>query len=277
VATDTPAQPSVAAQRDDSLACRIARGYNAVADSYDADLTHERWMRRILHQRYRRAFRAGQRVLDLGCGTGLDTEWLVRQGIQVTAVDLSGRMLKQVQARLTRMGREDRASLVRMDLAALAFRPEPLFDGAVSAFAALDTLSSPASFLRDLARLLRPGALLIAHVLSPGSVWEWRSRARRGHKGPVTAALHPRALAVGGVTLHHARRSARGWSSLAVPFFRTRAAFDVGWLRPPHPTRHLPPGVVALLEQVEARWAGRLPTPGFGRFLVLELERTRIL
>jgi release factor glutamine methyltransferase len=46
----------------------------------------------------------GDRVLEVGCGLGTNTEWLVRHGIEVTAVDLSRAAIWRARRRLRKHG-----------------------------------------------------------------------------------------------------------------------------------------------------------------------------
>ncbi|MBV8529506.1 MAG: class I SAM-dependent methyltransferase, partial [Candidatus Dormibacteraeota bacterium] len=67
---------------------------------------------------------SGRRVLELGCGPGVLTEWLVDGGATVAAVDASSAMVELVR---TRVG--DRADLIVADIAApLAFAASHTFD-----------------------------------------------------------------------------------------------------------------------------------------------------
>jgi len=59
------------------------------------------------------------RVLELGCGTGSNAIWLARQGLQVTAVDISPVAIMQATAKATRAG-------VRIDLAAADVLRDPI-------------------------------------------------------------------------------------------------------------------------------------------------------
>lgn len=40
---------------------------------------------------------AGEKALDLGCGTGIFTIWLAKQGLDVTGIDLSSEMLAKAR------------------------------------------------------------------------------------------------------------------------------------------------------------------------------------
>jgi SAM-dependent methyltransferase len=73
----------------------------------------EHWIERALPDAAARAALAG-RVLELGCGLGYDTRWLVQAGCQVTALDGSAVALykRRCQLRL-QPGSRDRAGPVR--------------------------------------------------------------------------------------------------------------------------------------------------------------------
>lgn len=71
---------------------------------------------------------AGLRVLEVGCGSGPLTEWLVDQGARVTAMDVSPAMLALAEQRLA-----GRAHLLVADLGAgLGFAADGSFDVVVA-------------------------------------------------------------------------------------------------------------------------------------------------
>ena len=59
---------------------------------------------RLMREEVFSALKAGlqqpSKVLDLGCGVGIDSEWLVDQGHSVVAVDPSAGMLAQARQRV---------------------------------------------------------------------------------------------------------------------------------------------------------------------------------
>jgi SAM-dependent methyltransferase len=100
-------------------------------------------------------------VLDAGCGSGRLTVALALAGHRVTGFDTSAARLEQARARATRAGVE--LELVEADMdAALPFAAES-FDVAVSRLA-LMIASDPAATLRELARCLVPGGLVLTAV-----------------------------------------------------------------------------------------------------------------
>lgn len=105
---------------------------------------------------------AGQRLLDLSCGTGsLIERILVRHPIigPVTGVDVSAGMLRQARARLTTRSWPQPVSLAQFQPGVVNFRTAT-FDIVVCANA-FHYFREPSMILREIARILRPGGLLI--------------------------------------------------------------------------------------------------------------------
>lgn len=93
-----------------------------------------------------------ERVLIVGCGTGLDLELLPR-GAQVTAVDLTPAMVEKTAARARELGMSVDARV--MDAARLTFADES-FD-VVLLHLILAVVPDPYSTAREAARVLRKG------------------------------------------------------------------------------------------------------------------------
>jgi SAM-dependent methyltransferase len=265
---------ALARPKDACLSVTVA--YDAIATSYDEQVRGDDWMRRVLHAHYARVFRAGQRVLDVGCGTGIDAIALARLGVSVVGIDGSAAMIQRLNEKVADAGLKGlvEARVLRIqDLDTLAGER---FDGAVSAFASLSSLPDLAGFARDAARLVRPGGRLVLHLLNRFSLWELlgylarrdvTSAARVGH-------LPRRVFVIGGQPVQHrlyfADEASRGCFATA---FRRRDSYSLGALRPPHTVRRLPARLVGALEWLDVR-AGHWPVVrDAGRFFVLDLER----
>src|SRR3954447_12754799 len=83
-----------------SNAERIGAAYDTVAADYDRQLEPAGWIRRILWRHFDRLFKPGDKVLDLGCGTGIDAIHLARRQVRVTASDASPQMLARLRTKL---------------------------------------------------------------------------------------------------------------------------------------------------------------------------------
>jgi SAM-dependent methyltransferase len=107
----------------------------------------------------RRYAGAGNRVLDLGCGTGELARALAAAGLQVTGCDVSPQML--LRAARDRGGC---AGWVRLepDWRTLPFA-SATFDVVVAA-SVLEYVADPVGVLRECARVLRPGGVMLYTV-----------------------------------------------------------------------------------------------------------------
>jgi demethylmenaquinone methyltransferase/2-methoxy-6-polyprenyl-1,4-benzoquinol methylase len=117
---------------------------------------------------------AGDRVLDLGCGTGALAVLLARLGAKVTAVDISPPMLSQAARRVREEGLEDRVALRELGAVDLdtAF-PDASFDVVTSTLVFSELSADEVAYtLAECRRILRPGGqLLIADEVLPDSWW----------------------------------------------------------------------------------------------------------
>lgn len=176
-------------------------GFDAVADSYDATFTDTRlgrWLREAVWRHLAAAFRLGDHVLELGCGTGEDAIWLARRGLYVTATDTSPGMLEVARRKVEATGLQKRISLQRLDLSRLAEDSLDLapmaatdpaltsrspsrttgtdhptrFAGAFSNFGPLNCLPDRRPVARTLARWIQPGGLVLLVVMGPICPWE---------------------------------------------------------------------------------------------------------
>ena len=95
---------------------------------------------------------AGERLLVVGAGTGLDLDFLP-PGVVVTAIDLTPAMLNRLARRAARLGLRFDARV--MDAEAMTF-PDATFDAAVLNLI-LAVVPDPARCAHEVARVLRPG------------------------------------------------------------------------------------------------------------------------
>ena len=131
------------------------------ANEYDATLGKVRRHHQMLDLAVRRSrVKKGDRVLDVGCGTGLlSLKFLKRADCRITAVDSSPDMLRLFQGKIDALGLGPRVRCFRQDAANLHFERKS-FD-IVAATVALHHVENKLPMLKTIRAILKPGGRLV--------------------------------------------------------------------------------------------------------------------
>jgi SAM-dependent methyltransferase len=194
----------------------------------------------------------GRAVLDAATGTGNTAIAAARAGGEVSAFDLTPRLLEQAARRAERDGLS--IDLRVGDLLAIPF-DDDTFDLVISTFGAF-TADDPAACLRELVRVCRPGGAILTTAWTPTSIFEVlkshaferRPDLRDASPARPLAWTDPdelRRLAVG-LDVDVSVTSATHW----VPFDSPRAALDLAE-EVSGPVRYLR---AAVLDAAPAAW-----------------------
>ncbi|GIK84582.1 MAG: hypothetical protein BroJett026_00630 [Betaproteobacteria bacterium] len=115
----------------------------------------------------------GSRWLDVGCGAGTYSAWLAEAGAEVTGLDYSLVTLRKARTRLPASIRLCAGDATRLPFA------DGTFDGALC-FGVLQAVSASDGVVREIARVLKPGATLWIDALNGTALHartrEWRRR-----------------------------------------------------------------------------------------------------
>ncbi len=166
---------------------RSARQYDAMASAYAADNDEGPF-----NAYYERPATidllgtvTGQHVLEVGCGAGPLTAWLVKQGAVVTAMDVSPEMIRLARARVA-----DRATLYVADLNdGLRFSADHSYDVVVASLV-LHYVEEWERVLVSLRRVLRERGVVVFSTHHPTLDWELHSREDYFAVKQVTETWH---------------------------------------------------------------------------------------
>lgn len=262
------------AERD---AAYVAEAYDELAAGYDASMEHDDWVRDRLREHYLRCFPAGARLLDVGCGTGMDAVFLASRGFEVAGCDISAEMLRHVQIKADRSGLSDRIETRQVNLAQGLPWPDASFDGMLSAFGALNTVDELSTFSAEAARVLRPDGCMLLHMVNRFNIWEWMHCIRQG-RWRTAARLRRQEVRPFGVgdqsIVHFLPTSGQAYRKFERHFTR-RGRFALGVFAPPPDKQWLPASAAAGLRWMETHLGDRRPFVDWGRFYLLELTRRR--
>ena len=145
--------------------------FDSVADDYDKHIFGNR-VNVLLRDRSLRKIRKfagkGQNILEIGCGTGAETIELLRDGHEVFAIDISGRMLENIQRKARAEGLIEGLRTRKLKASSVGDLLEPFgrksFDIAYSTYGALNCEPNIEEVPRALNMLLKPEGYFIAGV-----------------------------------------------------------------------------------------------------------------
>jgi ubiquinone/menaquinone biosynthesis C-methylase UbiE len=227
---------------------RSATVFDRVAATYDAIWTSTpigRAQRNLVWREMDALFHPGERILDIGCGTGEDAAHFEARGIQVYATDASPAMVQVARERGIAATVCDAEELGRLDRS---------FDGAISNFGALNCVGNLPVVAVSLAGLVRPGGRLAICLLGRFCAWEtlyyalrfeWSKACRRWRR---TARYQE-------ILVHYP--TASEIRDAFAPDFELERWTGVGLLVPPSYV-NLPAGLVGVLATCD-RLLTRLP------------------
>jgi SAM-dependent methyltransferase len=236
--------------------------FDRLAPAYDALVAGEAFQlqRRQTHRLLAQWIRSGFRVLEIGCGTGVDTEFLAGLGARVVACDPSEEMLSRTRRRLAVAGLGDRISILSCGVQDLPQFLDALdhaegFDAVVSNFGALNCAPSLVPLGIIGCRHLRAGGAMAIGLMGRTCLWEAVYFTMRGDRAKAARRRTPRAdVPVAGIdvpTFYHRTRDVA--AALGEGFVR-EAVIGVGvmvpppyleprWLQLPSPLRRAAAGV----------------------------------
>jgi 2-polyprenyl-3-methyl-5-hydroxy-6-metoxy-1,4-benzoquinol methylase len=149
-----------------------AAAFTRVAPSYQEDVVASpanKHMRSAVREALEDLMRAGNRVLDVGAGTGVDAIWMARRGASVLAVDVASGMVDEMRRRASEAGTGERVAVRQLaveDLKELLPTHARRYDIILANFGALNLAGDPGRWVAVVARLLKHDGHLVVNVMN---------------------------------------------------------------------------------------------------------------
>jgi SAM-dependent methyltransferase len=193
------------------------------------------WARQRAQSIYVASFPPNGRLVDIGCGPGIDAVMLASRGHRVTAIDVSQGMVAETRNAANSAGVSRLVTVVRDD----AFDPaggiscgEDRYDGVLLGFGVVNCLPDLSQVYRRCATLLNCGGVMILSALGRHCLWDmmWHLGHRRY---PARWGQQPRRAWRGHDSTNMWYWTPRELLASAGPSFSLCATYAVGSVAPP--------------------------------------------
>lgn len=150
----------------------MSNEFDSLAENYDDDFGQNpigQILREKVQTELLKFFLPKSKILEIGCGTGIDATFLAQKNHTVTCTDSSAKMLKIVSSKsknlpiLTIHSQADKLNEILAD---------KNFDGAFSNFGALNCKIDLKKLSETLSRILKPESYFVAVVMGNLCIWE---------------------------------------------------------------------------------------------------------
>lgn len=179
MATELNIAPPTDPRPGDALLSRLYEtrdAFDSVAADYDGPRGNNlliQDMRREMWRTLDATFAPNSRLIDLGCGTGLDAVRMAREGHHVTATDWSPAMVTRTQERAAGAQLTERVTALAVGAHELVrLEGQGQLDGAYSNLGALNCVPDLPALSRQCARLLKARGVLVFAVIGRLCPWE---------------------------------------------------------------------------------------------------------
>jgi ubiquinone/menaquinone biosynthesis C-methylase UbiE len=130
------------------------------------------WMRGRVRDEVLKYIPAKAKMLELNCGTGIDSVFFAQKGMEVLATDNAEGMLNELNKKIQAIGLQHTLQTQRCSFNTLELLGDKKFDYIFSNFGGLNCTEDLAKVLRDTDSLLKPGGFFSFVIMPTICPWE---------------------------------------------------------------------------------------------------------
>ena len=168
-----------------------------VFDDIDKASSSIIWMRERVRKEVMNYLQPGNRILELNCGTGIDSVFFAQQGYEVLATDNAEGMLSRLNEKITTLNLQDKLSSKRCSFNNIDELNEGTFDYVFSNFGGLNCTDKLYEVLHGVNKILKPDGYFSFVIMPAVCPWEmimmfrgyFKTAFRRFKKGGTPAHL----------------------------------------------------------------------------------------
>lgn len=141
-------------------------------DEYEKENKILNWMRSVTRRHLLRHLKAGDKVLELNSGTGLDAVFLAEKGYRVHCIDIAEGMITKLDEKIREKELHQRISYQLLSFTNLTNLNEQSFDYIFSNFGGLNCAGDLSSVFNQFDKILKPGGKITLVIIPPVCPWE---------------------------------------------------------------------------------------------------------
>jgi ubiquinone/menaquinone biosynthesis C-methylase UbiE len=156
----------------------INRAFSKQSSAYDANDNANQVlldMRNDVYAHVNKFLKAGNTILELNAGTGIDALHFAKSGHTIHATDLSDGMIKQIREKINQHKLEGRFTCQQLSYEKLDQVENRKFDYVFSNFGGLNCIPGLATVTKHFPKLLNAGAYITWVIMPPFCAWEFAS------------------------------------------------------------------------------------------------------
>jgi SAM-dependent methyltransferase len=261
----------------------LEAAFDSVAQDYDHhifDNPINSWLRNVSLREMTRIFKRGDTVLEMGCGTGTETLGLARSGVNVVAVDISGKMLSVLSRKAKALGLSDKITTIHCRPSQLNEKTADLgikkLDGAYSTYGAINTEPNLGSMIRMIHSLLKPNSTLLLGVWNKFCAYEIIGYLLKANPTLAFSRLrNPVPIGKSRFCISSNAFSVEALSEYMDQYFELRRVTGVVILLPPsNLTNYLPKGILqSALKKLDSNLGKTFPANRLGDHFLAEYRK----